>query len=334
MKNRTTLIVALALFALIVATVPAGAKPPEGKGKPPKPPEAVPIAVSLDANPMWVHEGADIIKYNVTLENKTSDMISGVVVVFTAAIDLVEVTVGDIEPNSSENVGFWRTVSEFVEEAGPCLVDDDPYGGPDECPLPATAEVFINVTDGNLLTGDLLTQVTMSTPLMPIQSCGFEYDADFIRSTSQVTVSDICIWTLPEIGEVETRTGVWGITLDPDLPDNPKRHISAGVSVRDGVPGNWCSMAVDGDWGFGERRWDGVSLIVGEVYLPGAENLPNDDALTLGLGVGVCLAGGAGGDYFAVGNPDSFYLRTNGLVTVQWLGPNPDDWEPLPDPNG
>lgn len=34
MKNRTTMIVALALFALVVATLPAGAKPPEGKGKP------------------------------------------------------------------------------------------------------------------------------------------------------------------------------------------------------------------------------------------------------------------------------------------------------------
>ncbi len=48
----------------------------------------------------------------------------------------------------------------------------------------------------------------------------------------------------------------------------------------------------------------------------------------------MCLHGGAGGDYFAVGNPDSFYLRTtDGDVTVQWLGPNPGHWE-WPDSNG
>ncbi len=34
MSNKKTMIVALALFALVVATVPAGARPPEGKGKP------------------------------------------------------------------------------------------------------------------------------------------------------------------------------------------------------------------------------------------------------------------------------------------------------------
>jgi hypothetical protein len=47
----------------------------------------------------------------------------------------------------------------------------------------------------------------------------------------------------------------------------------------------------------------------------------------------MCLHGGAGGDYFAVGNPDSFYLSANGDVTVQRLGPNPGDWE-WPGSNG
>jgi hypothetical protein len=120
-------------------------------------------------------------------------------------------------------------VSEF-EEAGPCLVA--------ECALLATADV--------LRDGDRLTQVTMSTPLMPIVSCGFTYsggDNNFVSNT--VSVSDICIWTLPAVGE---GAGVWGITLDPDLPDRPKRNFTAGVSVRDGhqFPGTppWRSMPV------------------------------------------------------------------------------------------
>lgn len=206
-------------------------------------------------------------------------------------------------------MGFWRTVSEF-EEAGPCLVA--------ECALLATADV--------LRDGDRLTQVTMSTPLMPIASCGFTYsggDNNFVSNT--VSVSDICIWTLPAVGE---GAGVWGITLDPDLPDRPKRNFTAGVSVRGGVPvSRHAPLAVDASWGFGDR-WPFDVPIIGEVYLPG-----NEDFSEQGLGDGICLAGGAGGEYFAVGNPDSFYLRTNGDVTVRWLGEDPDHWD-WPDTNG
>jgi hypothetical protein len=33
----------------------------------------------------------------------------------------------------------------------------------------------------------------------------------------------------------------------------------------------------------------------------------------------MCVGGGAGGDYFEVGNPASFYLRADGDVTVEWV---------------
>jgi hypothetical protein len=71
------------------------------------------------------------------------------------------------------------------------------------------------------------------------------------------------------------------------------------VSVRDHVPGNWCVLE-DGSGGVTSERWrpnDGPLAL--DVYLPD-ENGPR--------GSGVCLAGGAGGEFFPVGNPDSFYL--------------------------
>jgi hypothetical protein len=292
----------LTISVVLVIALPAGVAKP---GKPPKPPKAEPIAVSLDANPMSVHEGADIISYTVTLENTTRDTIDGHVKFSAAGSDDVP-KVFSIGAKKDATVDFSRTVREF-EEAGPCLVADPPGSWPDECALLATAEVLIGE--------NLLKQVTMSTPLVPYPSCGFKYDNNFVSNS--VPVSDICIWTLPPNGEL-TKTGVWEITLAPTPPDKLKRNFTAAVSVRDHVPGNWCSLAIDGSWGFGERWRDGDDPIDGGVYLPGVENF-----LELGLGDGVCLAGGAGGDYFAVGNPDSFYLRANGDVTVRWDRPLP-----------
>jgi len=272
----------LTISVVLVIALPAGVAKP---GKGPKPPKAEPIAVSLYVNPMWVHEDADVLRYTVTLENKTSDTIDGIRVNLSAATPTIEIWAGSIGPNESVAFdGGSRNVSEFPD-SGDCLDGE-------ECPLLATAEVLIGVNP--------LTQVTMSTPLIPYPSCNF----------NEVS-GGVCIWTPPQ-------TGVWKITLAPTPPNNPKRNFTASVSVRDHVPGNWCSLAVDGSWGFGERWRDGDDPIDGEVYLPGVENF-----LELGLGDGVCLAGGAGGDYFAVGNPDSFYLRTNGDVTVRWDRPLP-----------
>ncbi len=296
--KRIGVVLLVMAMGLVIAS-PAGAAKPIKPDKPDKGPNPSLVAVSLSAEPVWVHEGADVIRYTVTVENKTNDTMNVVTVEFTAANTTDTATVGDISPDQIKESAFTRTMSEFDESIS--------CGYGDECPLPATATVFVN--------GSVLTQATMSTPLMPYPSCGFEYgfvNDDFVSNS--VLVSDMCIWTLPIDGD---RTGVWEITLYPTLPDKPKRNLTAGVSVRDHVPGNWCPLAVDASWGFGER-WPFDVPIIGEVYLPGDEDSSGQD-----LGNGVCLAGGAGGDYFAVGNPDSFYLRANGDVTVRWDRPRP-----------
>ena len=112
------------------------------------------------------------------------------------------------------------------------------------------------------------------------------------------------------------------------------------MDVRDGVPGNWCTLGIDDSWGFSDR-WKAPyppdPTLTGHVYLPGDENLPVDEVdlgyPTPGLDEGMCISGGAGGDYFKVGNPKAFYLRADGdvpvNVTVKWVSefppPTPDE---------
>ena len=334
-KTNIGVVLALALSLLLVmAVVPAAAK----KGRPPKPPTAVPVAVSMDAQPMWVHEGADRLRYTVTLDNKTSAPINDVTVKFTAAgTTTTEPPISDDPANmtipANDTVtldGFSRYVSDFFPDYEDC--DGDPEcellvlcTGQPQCRLLASVAIYIGA--------DLVTEQTMSTPLYPNPPCVFD-ESGKADEFGKAWVDDVCVWTLPTtIGGTEYGTGVWKITLSPTLPDNPKNNgkpIGATVSVRDGVPGNWCTLAIGTSSTFG-GRWtygdDPIDPIVGYVYLPGSENLPSElgdwGYPTPGLDVGMCLGGGAAGDYLEVGNPSSFYLRTDGDVTVEWVSALP-----------
>ena len=315
---RRSWIMLLAIAVALVITIPAGAvKPP----KPPKPPTSVPIAVFMDAEPVWVHEAADLIHYKVTLENKTGNDISDVEVQFTTTAAAYPDAVsnwefpesaasGVVPANSSVWMKFYLHVDQF-SEAAPCLTGDDPEAWPDECPLLATAEVLIG--------GVLVTQTEISMSLLPDPKCGFTYEwvgegsNRVWTGTRAEPLSGVCIWT-PGVAW----TGIWRVTLDPTPPRNPARPIGAAVAVRDGVPGNWCILP-DGSGGNFSERWKvGDPPVTGEVYLPGTENIL-DLEFDPFYGGGTCLAGGAGGDYFMVGNPDSFYLRAEGIVTVEFV---------------
>jgi hypothetical protein len=296
MKRFWTVLLVVAVA--VVMALPAGAKKPTNPDKPGPP---APLAISIGAQPMWVHEDDDLLRYTVTLENTTGTDISPVAVEFTAAGTSDERNVGTVTANDTVTEEFSRLVSEFPETE---TCEDD-----DECPLTAVAAVFIGSA--------LITQAETSTPLIPIPACGFSNNYDENFASGPVLVSDICVWTLPNNEEV-TKSGVWEITLWPTLPENTKKPFGAWADVRDGVPGNWCTMKIGTSSGFGDR-WKApypVDLsVTGQVYLPGDENIAG-----LGLADGMCLGGGAGGGYFEVGNPDSFYLRTGGgQVEVQWV---------------
>ena len=75
------------------------------------------------------------------------------------------------------------------------------------------------------------------------------------------------------------------------------------MTLRDGVPGNWCTLD-DLTGGGVTERWlpNSPTSIDLNVYVPGGD--------------GVCLLGGQGvctepDCYFVVGNPASFYLYTS-----------------------
>jgi hypothetical protein len=291
---RRTWILLIVVAVALVGALPATAKKPDK----PEPPPRAPIEVSLNTEPLWVHEAADNLRYVVTLENKTATAINHLTVAFTAAGTTEEVTDIEVPANGAISLdGFSRLAGEFAETAE-CIAAEV------TCDLVASTAVYDDQ--------ELLAETSLSTMLDPEPPCAFDEDG-------VADVAGVCIWTLGE-GDA---TGVWEISFLPTPPANPKRSINAALTVRDGVPGNWCTLEIGTGSAIAGRWKVGDGPLVGEVYLPGDENLA-----TLGLDTGTCLGGGAGGDYFAVGNPNSFYLAANaadggGTVSATWKRPLP-----------
>ncbi|MCJ7779738.1 MAG: hypothetical protein MUQ27_02835, partial [Acidimicrobiia bacterium] len=65
MKRLT--IALIVIGAMLFASPVMAKKPP----KPPMPSTSAPVAVYLDSGPIWVHEVGNVIRYNVTIQNKT-----------------------------------------------------------------------------------------------------------------------------------------------------------------------------------------------------------------------------------------------------------------------
>lgn len=104
------------------------------------------------------------------------------------------------------------------------------------------------------------------------------------------TDASVCIW--------KPAPGNWTISVVPDST-RPTRVM---ITVRDHVPGNWCPQGI-------RERWrPGGDPVETTVIIP-----PVPDEWASGP---VCSIGGAAGDFYGVGTPDSFYLATKGTVTV------------------
>lgn len=272
--RRSTIILIVA-GAMLLA-LPATAKKPS----PEPPPLSARVTVTLNADLYEAHEAGDVIWYDVTVQNKSSDPV------------VVEVLYdGDSGPGSLS----------IVVEGSSAHVEDGLFSQTVEpshiegCAVDGMCELIgrVTVQDPD---GDLIAVAEASTPINPVDECIFEEDGEPV-----VTKSGLCIWK-PE----PTDTGLWTLSAVPEpAPTRPTRVL---MTMRDGVPGNWCTLE-DGSGGGVQDRLKGSEPIVLNVYLPG------DD--------GVCLLGGFGGCtdddcYFAVGNPKSFYLYTtfDGFITV------------------
>jgi hypothetical protein len=261
----------LAVTVILVIALPAGA------GKPPKTPPAAPVAATLEGNPMWVHEAGDVISYSVTVENKTR---SEIVVEIAYPDGTTQVTIQPKVPVSFPNLFSDEVTHNDIDS---CLADED------FCDL--FAEVTLRHPDG----GDVIVVAETSTLVDPVDECVFE-DGD---GNPAVTEAGLCIWKPTTLGE-------WQLAAVPEPV--PTRPTNLMMTMRDAVPGNWCTLE-DGTGGAVQERWlKSSESVVLDVYLP--EN-------------GVCLLGGHGmctepDCYFAVGNPASFYLYTtfDAYITV------------------
>jgi hypothetical protein len=188
------------------------------------------------------------------------------------------------------------------QEADPCLTEyspEEPEAWPDVCALLATAEVHI--------AGNVATQTQMSTPLYPDPPCTFNEPNTNGEVSGEVTGGEVCIWVPPETGE-------WTVSAVPN--PIPTRRTNLMMTMRDGVPGNWCTLTAGGDGGVVQERWlrdrPATDPVVLDVFLPG-ESGALDEGMCLTGGHGVCTEDDC---YFAVGNPKSFYLYSSFDATV------------------
>jgi hypothetical protein len=276
-RTRHIMVIALALGTALAMAAPAVAKKPP---KDPKPPPGLSgVDASMAADPIWVHEPEDELQYTLTLENSTDADVE-FDMVFTAGY------ADDPEPvlvpgNGTVVLTRTRLAADFPESLS--------CGVYQSCMLTATAEVFQD--------GALVADAAAETTLEFYPECDFEQ-----------LVGDICIWKpVDELGGPQP--GFYKLTLDPTVPGNPNRTTTVLFTVRDHVPGNWCTtppelgLEPSGAMRIRWRESDGP--VVMYVYYPAD---------------GVCLSGGNGGDFFAIGNPASLYLVADGTVTAEFLG--------------
>jgi hypothetical protein len=268
------------IVLLALVTVLAIAAPAAGKGKPGKTTTSAPIAVFLEGGPIWVHEAGDVIHYTVVIENKTrSDVTVGVEFEFGSEPAVMiparaTVTLADL---FSTSVGTNR-----IEAARTAGCENQPAGADPQCEIPASVTVVYGGGEGEVV-------AQTSSKVMPYDLCGF--------APAVVAGGEVCIWQ-PD----PTNQKRWTVSVEPDAT----KRTNVLVTVRDHVPGNWCTLPLpEGGGGVVSQRWkpaDGPVTL--KVYLGNEE--------------GICLSGGAGGDHFAVGNGASFYLylSTDGEVTV------------------
>lgn len=257
-------------FVLLTVSIALVIALPAGAGKPtkPKPPSSSPVAATLDADLLWVHEAGDVIWYNVAVQNKTRSPIDAIVD-YPGGSQVVTIS----EP---------RGVVEFPNLFSYEVTEDDVKPDSD-----IVGSVTVTYDGGSVV-------AETSTVMDPVDDC------EFVEGTAKFTERGLCIWK-------PSSPGTWEVKAVLPEP-GPTRPTRVMMTMRDGVPGNWCTLE-DGSGGIVEDRLKGSESVVLNVFLPGED--------------GVCLLGGRGvctddDCYFAVGNPESFYLYTtfDGFITV------------------
>jgi hypothetical protein len=321
MKRWTIVLTACAV--LMAAAGTAGAKPPDGKGNPGGGgKESAPIEVVIDKaneSTWWLHEVDDIIIYDVAITNTTNAVITDADV--TGDISFLGETTLDLTPGTTVLLATYAVVQADVDSGA--VVSKVTVTHPDGAVAPVSASYTQEV--------DPIDECTFAREMS-----GTEWTGRWVKTAP---AGDTCIFKPARLvradGSSPTVTDAhWTFSVRPDV-DRPTGVL---FTMRDGIPGNWCSVPDPASGYFtngpplgyydegndavlgwdpetisGRGRWKpGDPPITRHFYFPPGDlgSVPNE--LT-----GVCLNLGAGGDMIGVGNTESFYLVAPGTVTVE-----------------
>ena len=287
-RTRTVLLVATLVVGL---AAPATAK----KGGSPGAPSGTGLEVTVEPVGVfvWANSIGDELLFDVTVANTSGGKVTGLVVTFEGAtlVEGEDPWPGTLEKNAFETRQYAYTVVEgdFDDAEGEPL----PFATQTEVTF---GEVKVSWTvGGNEVEGDA-PAVTTAYPVQPCPESSS--GADFTWGPNP---ADYTVCALTPGADL---FGYWTMTTKLPNPKKGKGPISPAVTVRDGVPGNWCNRHYD-DEGNIEVIPQDVSndrlLITDRVFFP-TGNYPE--------AIGVCLGGGAAGDTIPVRNHDTFYLAT------------------------
>lgn len=282
MRRVSRLGIAFAVALLVVGlAAPASAK----KGGNPGPPSGSGLEVTVDSSGfMTANSAGDRILFDITIANTVTGLLY-TAVSFDSVSDMLA-NCSPAVPNSIAGGDSWTGECPYIV-AESDLSGLPPVEGSSVTVGTVTAEGWLDVSksgradavdsDGAVMKAYPVPPCPTASdpvPSLPPSLSGVEFGPNADYSVCSFTVDQPSYWM-----------------LSTKLPKRP--HGQAGgpsATVRDGVPGNWCSFGSSDTYQLGSD-W----------YVDDYMEFPAD---------GVCLGGGAGGDTIDVRNHTIFYLAT------------------------
>jgi hypothetical protein len=279
---RRLLILSVALIVLLAVAVPVGA----AKGGSFK---SSPLEVTVDTDHFWANAPGDVIVWSVFATNKGRSPLEPVT---ACEFDLdsdtctgsLQLAPGDVNADGSLDPGeTWVYEYRYTVTAADLGLDT------------VTRVVKVTAVDGTENPARSYTVIsTLSVDTKWLDRCDFVGDTLTYDETNPADAMGPCYYGFEK--------GYWKLTLMPEHAG--KKPLSLSMTMRDGVPGNWCQIP-DGSEGFLEgsgvasTQWRaGDPPLELYVYFPAN---------------GECLRGGAGGETIAVNNPNIFFLAAWGF---------------------
>jgi len=295
-SRKLGFLLAVALLALSLAA-PAAAK----KGGHPGPPSGsdLEVTVTRGYNFAWANSAGDEIPFEITVTNTGNETLTVDSVTFEAdSIELWSETPGDpLGKNESwSSTTYVHTVTEVDLAGMPFQERSELVAGT----VTATAE-------------GLEDSAPATTTASPVGLCWLNGGEFSLGHQTDYTVCS---------AQFEDAASYWMITATglPRTGKGSKRSGDVFLTMRDGVPGNWCTVVPikPEDWDFGvyegsQTEWettiDGAKQLTRFMFFP--PFTAND-----GVPDGTCLGGGAGGETITTRNGENhlFYLAYQGAV--------------------